>query len=80
MIESLVFKTASEILGISMDQINENSSMDTIGEWDSLNHMNLMMALEEEFSIQFDNTEVMKLTSMDAILRALKRKNSERGS
>ncbi len=77
MIESLVFKTASEILGISMDQINEHSSMDSIGQWDSLNHMNLMMALEEEFSIQFDNTEVMKLTSMESILQALKRKNIE---
>ena len=32
-----------------MKDVNENSSMDTLGQWDSLNHMNLMMALEEEF-------------------------------
>jgi acyl carrier protein len=75
MIESVVFKTASEIFGVSMNQINENSSMETIKEWDSLNHMNLMMALEEEFSIQFDNDEVMKLTSIPAILTSLKRRN-----
>lgn len=72
MIDPIVLKTVSEILGISPDQINNNSSMDTIEEWDSLNHMNLMMALEEEFSIQFDNLEVMKLTSIEAILQALK--------
>ncbi len=73
--ESVVFKTVSEIFGVSMSRINENSSMDTIKEWDSLNHMNLMMALEEEFSIQFDNDEVMKLTSIPAILSSLKRRN-----
>lgn len=75
MMESVVFKTVSEIFGVSMNRINENSSMDTIKEWDSLNHMNLMMALEEEFSIQFDNDEVMKLTSIPAILTSLKRRN-----
>ena len=71
--ESLVFKTASQIFGIPEGSVNADSSMDTIGQWDSLNHMNLIMALEEEFAIQFDNAEVMKFTSMKDILQALNR-------
>ena len=35
--------------------INENSSPDNIDNWDSLKHMMLISALEEEFDIQFSD-------------------------
>ena len=36
------------------EEINEESSPDTIESWDSLRHMNIVIALEEEFNVQFD--------------------------
>ena len=43
----------SAVFEVSPYQINYESSPDTIETWDSLKHMNLIIALEEEFKIQF---------------------------
>jgi acyl carrier protein len=39
-------------------EINEDSSADSIEQWDSLRHLNLVLALEEEFGISIPDEEV----------------------
>jgi acyl carrier protein len=39
----------------------------TIESWDSVNHMKLVVALEEEFDIKFDQEEIETLISFDII-------------
>ena len=48
-------------------EVNENSRL---GEesWDSLAHINLFMAIEEEFNIKFTPEEIMKTTTIKDIL------------
>ena len=58
----------SSVLGISEDLINENSSPDTIDSWDSLKHMSLVVALEEEFKIEFTDENITELINMKLIL------------
>ena len=41
----------SAVFEIPEEQIKDNSSPDTIESWDSLKHMNLIIALEEEFEV-----------------------------
>ena len=41
----------STILSIPEDQVNDDLSPDTIETWDSLNHINLIGALEQEFGL-----------------------------
>jgi acyl carrier protein len=54
------------------DSSPEDWSMSGIREWDSLTHMNLMLALREEFAIRsFMPEDFIKLTSFDAILSYL---------
>lgn len=50
-IMSLVFDTPVE-------QLNEESSVDNIENWDSLRQLNLIIALEEEFNISFKVDEI----------------------
>lgn len=38
-----------------------------IPEWDSLKHMELVFALEDEFGVRFDETEFPRLTTPAAI-------------
>jgi acyl carrier protein len=45
-----------------------------IASWDSLNHMNLIVALEEEFNVRFDEDEMNELLSIDLIELILKEK------
>ena len=38
--------------------IDDNASPDTIANWDSLRHMNLIVALEEEFNVSFKEDDI----------------------
>lgn len=69
-----LFKIISQIMDIPVEHINEDSSPDTVEKWDSLQHMNLILALEEEFDIQFSDDEVVEMLSVELILLTLKEK------
>jgi acyl carrier protein len=47
---------------------------DQIATWDSLNHMNLIVALEEEFNMRFSEEEINELLSLDLIELTIKEK------
>ena len=42
----------SSVFGISKEDIKDDASPDNIESWDSLKHMNLIVALEEEFDLE----------------------------
>ena len=54
------------------ESINDESSMDTIENWDSLKHLNLILALEEEFEVSFDEDESIIIISYPLIKTVLK--------
>jgi len=64
----------SAVLEIPIGQIKEVSSPDTIESWDSLKHMNLIVALEEEFNIEFDDEEIVNSVNYALILNIIKSK------
>lgn len=55
------------ILEVDPNEISDESSMDTIQTWDSLKHMKLVIALEQELDIEFDDKEVVELLSLRLI-------------
>ena len=55
------------VLEVDPSSIDENSSSDTLPQWDSLHHMNLILALEEDFGISIPDEEVADLTSYKLI-------------
>ncbi len=59
-------------MDVPVEQINENSSPDTIEAWDSLKHMNLILALEESLNVQFTDEQIVEMLSMELILAVLR--------
>jgi acyl carrier protein len=57
-----------------LKDVNEESSPDTIEKWDSLKHMNLVLALEEEFNVSFLDFEIIELLNVQIIVETLKEK------
>jgi len=53
----------SSVFGVPQDEIVMTSSSETIESWDSLNHINLIFALEEEFNIEFSDEQIHDLTN-----------------
>ena len=56
------------ILEINQAEINETFSQQTCSNWDSLNHLNLIIALEEEFNVSFDPEEISLMTDINRII------------
>jgi len=48
--------------------INDTTSSDDIEDWDSLNHINLVSAIEKEFKIKFALGELMILKDVGAMV------------
>jgi len=60
-IEDRIKSIMSAVLEVSTDSINYNSSPDSIESWDSLKHMNLIIALEGELNIEFTDDEIFEM-------------------
>lgn len=62
-----IFKVMSSVLEVEVTSLNEDSSIDNIENWDSIRHLNLILALEEEFSITIPDEEVGDLVNYKLI-------------
>jgi acyl carrier protein len=61
-------ETLSDVLGIAATDIAAETSPDNVAAWDSLAHMNLIIAVEEAFGVTIPDHEAVELTSY-ALLR-----------
>ena len=53
----------SSILEISPEIVDDNLSIETCDNWDSMNHMSLILALEEVFDLKIDDETAIDLIS-----------------
>jgi len=67
----LVKKVMASVLEIDTTEINDDSSMDTIANWDSLRQMNLVLALEDSFAVSIPDDDVANATSYKLLLLVL---------
>lgn len=72
--EQEIKKVMGTILGKNIEEIGNDASPDTIQEWDSLKHMNLIIALEEEFNVEFSDEEIGEITSFQKIFEVISSK------
>ncbi len=66
-IDQRIKSVLSAVFGIDEKEINENSANDNIEAWDSLNHMTMVVALEEEFELEFDEDDIENLLNFKLI-------------
>jgi len=72
--EERLKKIMSQVFDTPVESINKVSSPDTIDNWDSVNHINLVLALEQAFGISFEPDEIIELMNFELILIILKDK------
>ena len=71
-----VLEIVSQIMNVSIDQLDDDTSPGTISNWDSLRHMNLILALEEKFAVSFSDDEIIDMLSVKSIVELLSKKQS----
>lgn len=67
-------QTLSAVLGVPADQVNDDTSPDNVPAWDSVMHLNLVLALEEAFAMAFTPEETLEMTSAKLIRLILEEK------
>ena len=65
--EDKLRQVMSAILRVDPAVLDEGSSMDTIETWDSMRHMQLVLALEDEFRVTIPDEDAANITSYPLI-------------
>jgi acyl carrier protein len=62
------------ILGLNPGAITAESSPENIDVWDSVQHLNLVLALEERFGLTLEPEEIEKMKNVGSIVAVLEGK------
>ena len=65
-VESVVLDIFSTILKRSVDI---RDSRTTLSQWDSLKHIEIIFAIEDELNIQFEEEEIEQLDDIEKIIK-----------
>lgn len=66
----------AESLQIDADRLSDDLGFNSAPNWDSLNHINLMLLLEDTFELTISDEELVSLTTVGAIREFLARSGS----
>ena len=64
----------ADTLKVSRDAVNLESGPLTLPQWDSFNHLHLMVAVEERYKIELGPDEIATMISVQDIMRILQEK------
>ena len=67
-------KAFSEVLGVPAEKIDDATSPENTPEWDSLQAMNLVAALEEAFGIRLSTREIISMRTVGLVRKVLRAK------
>ena len=63
-IEQKLKQVVLETLKIAASDYHEDLSAGDLPQWDSIGHVNLLMAVEKEFDVAFDVTDAIDIESV----------------
>lgn len=72
-----VCQVVADVLGVPLEDVNANTSYQTVDTWDSLNIIKLVMAVESEFRVPISADEAVGFTSVSAIVQVLEKKGAK---
>ena len=63
-----ILNIMSNVFEIDIDQISDNVSPQIVEQWTSLRHLQLIVSLENEFNITFNNSDLFSMTNLETII------------
>jgi acyl carrier protein len=74
---SRVAMVFSEVLGIPSENITDETSPENTPQWDSLQAMNLVVALEGAFNVRLSTKEIVSMRTIGIVRKVLRNKGIE---
>ncbi len=75
-ISERVQRIAADVLQIPLRDVTPQTSPENVDQWDSVQHLNLVMALEQELNLEFQPEEIESMTDIGAIIKVVAAKSS----
>ena len=67
---------AADVLAVDPAALSADSTPESIDSWDSVQHLNIILAIEQHFGFEFDPSELDDAKNLGAIAGAADRKLS----
>ena len=74
-----VARVLADVFGVDPALIRPESSPDTIEAWDSVQHLNMIIALEQRFDVRFTPEEIEDAVAAQAIAELIDGKRTPTG-
>ena len=72
---SEIFKKGNEIFCDELDNedivLNDDTTADDVEEWDSLSHVQLIVAIEKAFGIKFTSNEILSWSNVGQLVDSI---------
>jgi acyl carrier protein len=69
--EEKLKRVLANIFNINVEGIDDTTSVDSVAQWDSLKHLNLVLALEHEFNITLSTEQTIEILNYPLIKSVL---------
>jgi acyl carrier protein len=73
-IMSSIASLLADVLEVDKVKLTEATTADQIEDWDSINHVRLLIAIEREFGFEFASNEATGLRNVGALVSMIKSK------
>jgi acyl carrier protein len=78
MIEKQIKEIISKEFEIGIAEITKDFSQQNNVTWDSLKHLNLVVAIESAFNVEFEPEEISNMYDLNAIINLVEQKTSQK--
>ena len=69
-----VLTIASDVLGVPANQVTLDASPQSVANWDSVQHLNLVLAVEQAFDLTFEPEELDRMKSLRDVVALVQEK------
>lgn len=70
-------RVMARVFEMPPEDLPEDAAIDEVPAWDSLRHLELMLALEVEFGVRISTRDMLELLSLEAIEDYLKEQGAK---
>jgi acyl carrier protein len=70
-VERKIKAIMAKVFKIGIDEVDEDTSADDVDQWNSLAHVDFLVALQKEFDIEFTDSQLVEMLSYKAVVQGV---------
>jgi long-chain acyl-CoA synthetase len=76
-VDSTILKIAAEVFKTPIGELSQDSGPSNTAGWNSLAHVEFLLAIERAYSLRLDAKDIMNMISLHQTMRVIKKRLQE---